>query len=56
MLSAEQKTFYEENGYLLVENAVTPEQLARLREITYRLIDASRDVTESNEIFDLDKG
>ena len=56
MLTAEQRDFYHENGYLLVENAVTPEQLARLREITYRLIDASRGVTESNEVYDLDAG
>jgi ectoine hydroxylase-related dioxygenase (phytanoyl-CoA dioxygenase family) len=56
MLSADQKRFYDENGYLLVENAVTPEQLDRLREITYGLIDASRGVTESNEVYDLDRG
>ncbi|MCR9110222.1 MAG: phytanoyl-CoA dioxygenase family protein [Rhodobacteraceae bacterium] len=56
MLSADQKRFYDENGYLLVENAVTGEQLDRLREITYRLIDASRDVTESDAVYDLDKG
>ncbi|MFC4671847.1 phytanoyl-CoA dioxygenase family protein [Seohaeicola nanhaiensis] len=56
MLTAEQKRFYAENGYLKVENAVTPEQLTRLREITYGLIDASRTVTESNAAYDLDKG
>lgn len=56
MLSADQKAFYDANGYLLVKNAVTPEQLARLREITYRLIDGSREVTDSNEVYDLDKG
>ena len=56
MLTQDQKAFYAENGYLMVENAVTPKQLARLRDITARLIDASRSVTESNEIFDLDKG
>lgn len=56
MLTAEQKRFYAENGYLKVENAVTPEQLARLRELTYGLIDASRGVTESNAAYDLDRG
>ena len=56
MLSAEQKRFYAENGYLKVENAVTPGQLQRLREITHGLIDASRAVTESNAAYDLDKG
>lgn len=56
MLTEDQKRFYAENGYLMVENAVTPGQLARLREITARLIDASRAVTESNEVYDLDQG
>lgn len=56
MLTEDQKTFYDKNGYLLVEDAVTPDQLKRLREITYRLIDGSRGVTESNEVYDLDKG
>jgi len=56
MLSAEQKAFYAENGYLLVEDAVTPDQLARLREITDRLIDEARMLSESDERFDLDAG
>ncbi|WP_439122150.1 phytanoyl-CoA dioxygenase family protein [Marivita sp.] len=56
MLTEEQKAFYNDNGYLLVKNAVTPDQLQRLREITYGLIAGSRSVTESNEVYDLDKG
>ena len=48
MLSHQEIEFYRENGYLMVENAVTDEQLAWLREITYRLIDQSRTVTESD--------
>jgi ectoine hydroxylase-related dioxygenase (phytanoyl-CoA dioxygenase family) len=56
MLTPGQKTFYEEHGYLMVDNAVTPAQLARLLEITDRLIDGSRDVTESNDVYDLDAG
>jgi len=56
MLTDEQKRFYAENGYLMVENAVTPEQLARLRAITDRLIDASRAVAESDAVYDLDRG
>lgn len=56
MLTADQTAFYRENGYLMVENAVTPDQLARLNEITAHLIDASRHVTESNDTYDLDTG
>lgn len=56
MLSRDEIAFYREYGYLLVENAVTPEQLDALCGITARLMDASRDVTESNDRFDLDEG
>ena len=56
MLSAEQKAFYNDNGYLKVEQAVTPEQLDELRRITYDLLEQARDVTETNDVFELDKG
>ena len=56
MLSAAQKAFYAENGYLLVEDVVTGAQLKKLQDITCGLIDESRTVSESNERFDLDKG
>jgi ectoine hydroxylase-related dioxygenase (phytanoyl-CoA dioxygenase family) len=56
VLTQEQKDFYDANGYLLVEDAVTPPQLARLLDITDRLIDASRAVTESSDVYDLDDG
>ncbi len=56
MLSKDQLAFYDKNGYLMIENAVTPEQLDRMREITYDLIEKSRPVTESNAVYDLDEG
>ena len=56
MLTSDQIEFYNDNGYLLVEDAVTPEQLDRLRQVTYSLIDQSREVTESDDRFDLDDG
>ena len=56
MLSKEQKSFYQERGYLLVENAVSPTQLSKLQKITYDLIERSKSVVESNDIYDLDEG
>jgi ectoine hydroxylase-related dioxygenase (phytanoyl-CoA dioxygenase family) len=56
MLSTQQIEFYKENGYLLVENAVTPEQLARMRDIAYGFIEKSRAVNVSDDVFDLDDG
>ncbi|WP_193181792.1 phytanoyl-CoA dioxygenase family protein [Nisaea sediminum] len=56
MLTPDQIAFYRENGYLMVEDAVTTEQLEKLRAITYDLIEKSRAVTESGDVYDLDEG
>ena len=56
MLSAEQLASYRENGYLLVEDAITPEQLQTMREVTYDFIERARAVSESNDVYDLDQG
>ena len=56
MLTKDQKDFYDLNGYLMVENAVTDDQLQELRRIAYALIEKSRDVTESNDTYDLEEG
>jgi len=56
MLTAEQISFYAENGYVKVEGAVAPDQLARMQAVTADLIDASRSVRVSDDIYDLDDG
>ena len=56
MLTEVQKEAYRRDGYLLVQNAVSPGLLARLQQVTDALIDASRAVTESDDVYDLDKG
>lgn len=56
MLSQTQKEFYDQNGYLKVEQVVTPEELAELQSVTEALINQSREVSQSDERFDLDKG
>jgi ectoine hydroxylase-related dioxygenase (phytanoyl-CoA dioxygenase family) len=56
MLTREQREFYDGNGYLMVEDAVTPGEIQELRRIAYELIERSREVTESNDVFDLDAG
>jgi hypothetical protein len=55
-LSADDLAFYRENGYLMIENAVSPAELEALRRVTYDFIEQSRQVGESNDIFDLDEG
>lgn len=49
-------SFYRENGHLLIEDAVDAPTLAALRRVTEELIDASREVSESDEVYDLDEG
>jgi len=56
MLSQQQIESYNENGYLLVEDAVNGEQLARMRDIAYSFIERSRAVSVSDDVFDLDEG
>lgn len=56
MLSKDEITQYHEDGYILAKDVVSPEQLGKLQEMTYQLIEDSRKVSESNHIYDLDEG
>lgn len=56
MLTKNQIADYRREGYLLIENAVPPEELAEIREVALGFIERSREVTESNDIYDLDEG
>ncbi len=56
MLSDAQKAFYATNGYVMVEDVVTLDQLTRMQDVTAALIDASRSVTASDDVYDLDRG
>ena len=54
-LTANQIGFYQDNGYLLLEQAIPNNVLTSLRETVDRFIDASRAVKSSNRIYDLDQ-
>ncbi len=56
MISDEQTAFYRENGYLIVDDAIDPADLAEMQQVTRDFIERSRAVTESDDIFDLDRG
>lgn len=56
MLTQDRIEFYFENGYLLVEDAVVPDQLRQMQDITGDFIERSRGVSVSNEVYDLDEG
>ena len=56
MLSQDQIAIYREQGYLLVEDAVEPALLERLRVATHVMIERSRAITASDAVYDLDAG
>ena len=56
MLTNEQRASYEKNGLLLVENVLSQSELARIRQITEELTEASRNVSESNDVYELEQG
>ena len=56
MLTQEQIDFYQTNGYIVVENAISAKDIAELRKITDEFVDKSREVTEHTNVFDLEPG
>ena len=56
MLSQEQVDFYHANGYLGVDGVLSGEEVAELRRVTDAFVEASREVTETDKVFDLEPG
>ncbi|MGH8986318.1 MAG: phytanoyl-CoA dioxygenase family protein [Acidimicrobiia bacterium] len=56
MLTDAQRTQYEREGWLAVPGLVGAEWLDRLRCVTAEFVDASRELTESTVLYDLDEG
>ncbi len=56
VLTNEQRHFYFDNGYLLLEKIVPEQMLERLRKVTNEMIDQSRGITVSDEVWDLETG
>ena len=56
MLSQEQIVLYKEKGYIGVESVLTDAEVAALRKVTDEFVEKSREVTEHNDIFDLEPG
>ena len=53
MITEAQVNSYNEKGYLIVENAIPPEKLKILQDITSEFVEKSKYVKENNEIFDI---
>ena len=54
MLNEEQLSFYNQNGFLVVENVLSDEELAALQRVTNEFVERSRTIKASNEVFDLE--
>ncbi len=54
MLNAEQISFYHENGYLVLEDVLSVDELAELRRVTDEFVERSRSVSRHNDVYDLE--
>ncbi len=54
MLNAEQISFYHENGYLVLEDVLSVDELAELRRVTDEFVERSRSVSHHNDVYDLE--
>ena len=54
MLSPEEIKFYKDNGYLVVEQVLSQEEVGDLRRVTDEFVEQSRNVTEHNDVYDLE--
>ena len=53
-ITTEQRRFYFENGYLLLEEAISQDWLTRLRETTDEMVEKSRNITQSDATWDFE--
>ena len=56
VLTQAQREFYFQNGYICVEELIDQDTLDVLLDVTRQFINASREVTESNEVYDIAPG
>jgi ectoine hydroxylase-related dioxygenase (phytanoyl-CoA dioxygenase family) len=56
VLSRQQRDAYEREGFLVIESFLEEGWLVRLRQVTAQFVEQSRELTESNRLFDLEGG
>ncbi len=54
MLTEQQIAAYHRDGYILVENVLSPELLGRVRDVVEKFVEQARGVTESNAVYDFE--
>ena len=48
--------FYNQNGYILVDNVLSKEEIKELSDVTDTFVEKSKSVTQNNEDFVLEPG
>lgn len=56
MLTQEQIEFYRERGYIGVEGVLSQQEVEELRRVTDEFVEKSRQVSENDDVFDLEPG
>jgi ectoine hydroxylase-related dioxygenase (phytanoyl-CoA dioxygenase family) len=56
VLNKEERSFYFDQGYIVKESAIGQDWLDRLNEAMETLVDGTRSMTKSSQIYDLDTG
>ena len=54
MLATEQIDMYRTQGYLVIEDALRPQKLAELREVTERIVSGAHGLTTHSDVLDLE--
>ena len=54
MISEQDISFYRENGYLVVENVLSKDEVEELRCVTDNFVEKARSVSTHNEVYDLE--
>lgn len=55
-ISQDQINFYNEKGYLIVENVLSQDEIKELGSITDNFVEKSKNITKHNEDFDIEPG
>lgn len=56
MLSQSQIEIYQQNGFLSVEGVFSPQQIAAVGAVVEEFVERSREITDHNDIYDLEPG
>ena len=53
MISNDEAKFYHENGYLVVEDVYSQDEISAMRSVLDELIDKARGLDDHNNVYDL---